>query len=339
MTTTDDANGWGSMDPAAVPPGFEDEGGWGDPVQTPESIAAGERLVALAGGDPSVRLASSTPAEEVTLEGSIERHPAGRGLHPAEAIYEPATGRVFRVLDDAPVDAPAENLPAVLAGAVGLAVRDWTNPDEVGPFAGRLRAGIVDYVQGRHVELVAERPEGKRLTTAAAQPELVFLAQSSATLDAIGDAVKAGAKEARDLAGEVLVDLNGERALKGGTVSERVSDQHGGIRVTRTQATETVVDREQVVDVLVASLVDKLEKDGLEDAGELRAYALGMRDGIAALVGLVSPLKWKTTAIDALVQELERRELEPLAIRLDHAQGKKPKGNPSTKVERTAAKA
>ena len=294
--------------------------GWGDeslaaPATQEDADRIGEALVAKA---EELRLAASTPAEVVALEGSIERHPAGSQL------------------------ATRSSLPAVLAGTVGQAVRDWTNPDEVGPFAGSLRAGIVDYVQGRHVELVAQRPEGKRLTTAAAQPELVFLAQSSATLDAIGDAVKAGAKEARDLAGEVLVDLTGERALKGGTVSERVSDQHGGIKVTRTQPTETVVQQEHVLDVLVAHLLDLREHD--EEAGAREQawqgyYARGVREGVAALLELVSPLKWKTTAIDALVQELERRELEPLAIRLDHAQGKKPKGNPSTKVERTPAKA
>lgn len=240
------------------------------------------------------------------------------------------------------VAAPVANLPVVLTSDVALAVRDWTNPDEVVPFASQLRTGIIDHVHDRHLELVKQRPEGKPLTVPLAAPELAFLAQTANTLDAIGDAVKAGAKEARDLAGEVVVDAKGGGdVVRTGTVSAKIADQHGGIKVTRTQATEASVRHDEVVDVLVAHLVGQSSKQ--EDAGAREPvwssyYAQGIRDGIEALLKLTSAPKYKTTALEALEQQLEGAGENALAIRLHSANGRKATGNPRTTVERTEVK-
>lgn len=228
--------------------------------------------------------------------------------------------------------------PMSLPDRVGYDARDaaldWRDPDQARTAAQVTREAVLGQVRvlydaelrGRKARLEAHRTD--KVTSSVVAPELAFLASAATALDALSDAVKAGAVEARSIAGEVVLDVEPEREL--GTATVKVGTEHGTVKATRTQATKPSVQDEAVVDVLVASLAGGLP-EGTEPIVE-GGYARGIRDGIAALLSLTSAPSWKTTALEALQRQLEAADEHDLAIRLGHAYGRVASGKPQTKL-------
>jgi hypothetical protein len=229
------------------------------------------------------------------------------------------------------------HLPAVLAEDVGLAVEDWRDPEVAARFADDVRTRVLEQVRAQYAPLLEARPEG-RVVDATVAPEVSFLASAVTALDALAGAVKAGADEARSIAGEVLSDVKGEK----GTRTLKAADPYGPIVLKRTTGSKMSTRDEDLLDVLVASLVGAAEDE--DDAAARNPvwavyYARGLRDGLAALLSLTSSPSWKSTALDALAKQLEEREEHALAIRLQHAYGRVDSGSPRITVERTEVKA
>lgn len=220
-------------------------------------------------------------------------------------------------------------LPAVLAEDVGLAVEDWRDPTVARTFAADLRGRLLDNLREQYATIRAARPDG-RVVEATLAPELSFCTSATVALDALTDALKAGSAEARAIAGEVLLDLP-KTADERKTATVKTADVYGPLVVKRTQATKVSARAEEVVDVVVASLVGGL---GAGSPHAPQAYAEGARQGIAGILSLTAAPTWKTTALDALAGQLEEGGEHDLAIRLGHAYGRVPQGEPKVTLER-----
>lgn len=229
-----------------------------------------------------------------------------------------------------------EQLPAVLARDTGRALADWRDPDLVTKAVGDVRRRVLEEVRGQYGQVLTGRPEG-RVTEATVAPELAFLTSAHYALAQLADAIKAGADEARQIAGEVLVDVSGDERKR---ATVKVADVYGGIVAKREVPSEVSVRQDDVLDVLVASLLAEWAVTDTGAAGnpEATAYARGARDALAALLPLTSPPKWKSTALDALTRKLEEAGEDALALRLSHAYGRVSKGNPRVTLEREEAK-
>jgi hypothetical protein len=115
----------------------------------------------------------------------------------------------------------------------------------------------------------------------------------------------------------------------------RLADGHGwDLKVTRTQPTEVSVELAEVQDVLTAWCVSRYDTRGNEAA----TYAEGVREGMNALLGVLTKPDVRTTALDALVRTMEGAGEEALALRLRHAYGRKAKGEPRVDLKREAPK-
>lgn len=191
-----------------------------------------------------------------------------------------------------------------------------------------------------------ERLEGEEPTSESdVRLEAVGLANDADVLAALGGAFTAGAKEARDVAGDLLDEIPG----RGGKprASLKVGDGDGfALVVTRAAARkELSVDGEEVDDVMVAYLLEVAAArtragDGPLELGILPAktYAAGVRDGIEQLRAVLAAPKFKVTALDALVTALENLEDDTLAKRLRKAYAQVEVGEQTTKLERKPVK-
>lgn len=176
-------------------------------------------------------------------------------------------------------------------------------------------------------------------TTSDVQPELLLLSDMHSTLTGVGRAFADAAKSTTQIASDVVLDVKHERAetieQQGGTASVRVGGHQGSVKVTTTQATKPFAETDQIVDVLIADLLADVDVTGIERPDEhVSLYAKGARDAIAGLLGLVSPLSWKTSALDVWQRALQTRNEEALASRLAAAYGRRPVGSLNTKIER-----
>lgn len=215
-------------------------------------------------------------------------------------------------------------------GLVGLfAVRD---PNVIREGSARIADSLVDYVRS-----IATRARGDRAEVVAHKSELreeaTTLADAAELCRAIAHAFTKAADEAVVLAGDLVASLplRGETAPK----SFRVGDGHGLDLVVKVeQGSELKVDVDEVVEVIVANLVD----DGDDLPGPvLAAYARGLRGGIAAFRELLSSSPtFRSTALDGLVSRLEDAREDDLAKRLAKAYRKAPKGEAKPKIERVA---
>lgn len=241
------------------------------------------------------------------------------------------------VVDDEPEPITAElAVIAQLADDSAQAVALFRDPDAVRTLTRELGASLVERVQLLGADAKSRRVDGK-VTQAVVAGEVQVLADAFDTLTAVSNAVKRGATEAQALLGDVVAEVVPEKA-DAGTGSIKVGDGHGAdVKVTRTQGTKVEAQSDTIVDVLVSKLLTDAAGGGeLTDA---KAYAAGAREAIAALLELMSPPGWKTTALDALAKQLEDAQDFDNAIRLGHAYGRVAQGDPKTKVERVQRKA
>ena len=118
----------------------------------------------------------------------------------------------------------------------------------------------------------------------------------------------------------------------------KVGDGQGfELTVKRARPSSLSVTHEEVDEVIVARLVEEAGKPGTLplDALPVKSYAEGARDALAALRGvLASSPSYRSTALDALVTDLENAEEADLASRLRKAYGKVARGEPTVTLER-----
>jgi hypothetical protein len=187
------------------------------------------------------------------------------------------------------------------------------------------------YVAARTPRVAKHGPDRQPSEIEVAE-ELRTMADARDTLTAIAKAVTTGADEARAITAEVLAEVApDERKAK----TVRLADGHGwDLKVTRSQPTKVEVRLEEVQDVLVAWSVSRYDTRGNEAA----TYAEGVRAGMAVLLSVLASPSVKTTALDALVREVEGAGEEALALRLRHAYGRKSTGEPRVEIKREPPK-
>ncbi len=208
------------------------------------------------------------------------------------------------------------------------------NPDAVLALATDVRRRVLASVRALYQGVRGERRLG-RLTEAHVAPELVFLAGAADALDALADAIRAGAQEARAIAGDVIADVKlaeqGDTRI--GTVSLKVGAPDGSvISAKRTQPSKLQVNDDAIVDVLAAACVARRLAFGTMPH-VVETHVRGLREGLAQLQTLAS-LSWRTSALDHLATQLEQADEHDLAIRLRHAYGRKPHGDPKVELKR-----
>lgn len=260
-----------------------------------------------------------------------------------EGPAQPVTPTVLPLAFDGPEGA-RQHLPAIIAGDGAEAVRWFRDPDAVRTLSREAGKALLAQVRQLATDARGRRAEG-RPTAAVLAPELTLMADAHDTLVAIQGVFGDAAKEARAIAGEVAHELADDP--RRGTTSVRVGSATGeDVKVTRTQPTKMQVREGDVVDVIVASLLDTFESSGIteEEADQYAlgawsvAYARGARDAIALYRELAATHTFKSTALDDFGRRLEAAEQDALAIRLGHAYGRVSHGNAQVKIERVPAK-
>lgn len=260
--------------------------------------------------------------------------------------FDPATGEVIDATP-APVDPFPETVSVVvLDGPTELAALGIRSVDgaqgNVVKYARELGEALTARVRERYgiarkMRHVRTTDDGVELPPFEGEVtgELQALADMAEVLAALGKAFTAASGEAKALAGEVVAEVHYERNVEttGGSASIRVGSRGGTVKVTTTQPTEAFVDQDEVVDVMVADLVGTVA--GQLSKARVEGYAQGARDAVPALLGLMSPPAWKTTALGALVTNLQQRGERDLSERLARSYGRRPKGNAQVKIDRT----
>ncbi len=226
---------------------------------------------------------------------------------------------------------PSAEVAVQVDTAAHDALLTLTNPDTVLAVATDARRRVLGTVRDLYERIRSARRPG-RLTEAHIAPELVFLAGAADALDALADAIRAGAQEARSIAGDVIADVKlaeqGDTRI--GSVSLKVGVPDGSvISAKRTQPSKLDVNANAILDVLVPYKLVSAAANGYEPI----AYATAFRDGCAHLMRLAS-LSWRTSALDHLATQLEQADEHDLAIRLRHAYGRKPHGDPKIELKR-----
>ena len=240
--------------------------------------------------------------------------------------------------DQQPVENERRDVVALIADDSGRAVALFRDPDEVQRMSKALGEALVEQVRTVANEAKAPRlakhgPKHKPTEVTVAE-ELRTLADARDTLTAVARAITTGAEEARALAGEVLAEVApDERKAK----TIRLADGHGwDLKVVRSNPTEAVVELDQIQDVLAAWGLEQHAKDKGEHF--TLGFARGQRYAMEALLSVLTKPGVKTTALDALVRELEGAGQEDLALRLSHAYGRRSTGEPRIEMKREAPK-
>jgi BMFP domain-containing protein YqiC len=265
--------------------------------------------------EAAIRKALNTPLSDDVLAG----RPAGDGI----------------LLREVP------HLPARLADDGYAAVQWFRDPDAVQTLARDAQGALLARISELAAQAHAARAEGMP-TPAILAPELNLLGDAHDTLDAIRGVFAAGAKHAKMLAGEVAHELADDP--RRGTTTVKVGDAHGtDLKVTRTQPTDVRVDEDDLVDVFVGLLCHRFAAEQRagssgDSTDAIRGFAQGARAMVTLYRTHASAHKFKTSTLDALTRELEGEGQDDLAIRLGHAYGRVPNGDPQVKIERAARK-
>jgi hypothetical protein len=262
--------------------------------------------------------------------------PSGEdGPDPAEGVDDAGSGPATPAVRIETLDA-VDRLDEIL-DTLGA------SPTDLAITARTMRDGILDVVRAR-IDRRHKARKGEEATTTRVRAEANGAADDADVLRAFGDAFLAGAKESTQVLGELLDELPG----RGGKARQsfKVADAHGlELSVTRSSRTETSVNDEEVVDVLVAYLLATAPaRDVALETHPSKVYAAGVRRGIERFVDLLSSPKFKVTALDGFVTMLEalpsaeegvvNPQGEELAVRLSKAYGRRTVGEPTIKVER-----
>lgn len=181
--------------------------------------------------------------------------------------------------------------------------------------------------------------------------ELVGAAHDAEVLDALAGVFTAGAKEAKGVVGDTLDELphRGGKPRASAKVGE---DDSFELKITRTGASKLSTKDEDLDDVLVGIVLAGAEKIHASESdkdtpsdplamGRMPAvtFAAGVRSGISVLRSLLGATPgYKSTALDALVAQVEGWDEDELAKRLRASYGKVPTGEPSIKIEHVELK-
>lgn len=281
-------------------------------------------------------------------------------LAPAIADDESATDPVVDAAAEAEAAAPAVGAPdgatetglvsyesAVSTTDVAAMLDALADDTQRRTLVGRGRDATVHAVRTRAGARAEHRPE-KIVDATDLRAEIVGAADDAETLAALASIFAEGAKEARQIGGELLDEL----PKRGGKAraSAKVGDGHGyELTLKRARTSALSVDHDAVDDVLVAWLLKVAEveqrlavEEGKADDGPLalktlpaKLYASGLRDGIAMLRGILSSSPdYKSTELDRIRTTLEDRNEDDLAKRLRDAYAKVEKGEPRVTLER-----
>lgn len=249
-----------------------------------------------------------------------------------------------------------EVTPALLVDADAL-LDDLAAHDDRARLAGALTDTLLAAVRGRSDRRRTDRLlrlQGGRVESVSdLRRELVGVAADADVMRGIAAVFTAGAKEADQIAGDLLTELP-PRTVKGvekPPASAKVGDGEGfELKVSRAVPTESFADLGAIVDVLVSWSVHVAEVATKADPeagplalGKLPAvtYAAGLREGIEQLRSvLAASPPVKSTALDALVVALESADLEELAKRLRKLYGRRERasGEATVKIDRTPIK-
>lgn len=249
---------------------------------------------------------------------------------------------VIEVIDPAPTGdlSLMEQLPLDLAEDGWAAVQWFRDPDAVQTLARDAQGALLARLSELAAEARARRPEGPP-TASVLAPELNLLGDAIDTLTAVQGIFGAGVKHAKVLVGEVAHELADDP--RQGTTTVRVGDSHGtDLKVTRTQPTKPRIDEADLVDVFVALLCGRFaaaqRAAGEDSTDTIRGFAQGARAAIELYRQQAAAHTFKTSSLDDLTRELEGEGQDALAIRLGHAYGRVPEGDPTVKVERAQRK-
>jgi hypothetical protein len=263
--------------------------------------------------------------------------------------FDPATGEPLDVVDAEVVDEPdalsggleqeRAVMPTLFASQGARAVALFRDPEAVAHLTHDATRSLLHRIEGLAAAAREARPEGTP-TASTLQPELTLMADAAETLGAIERVFHAGAVRSKQILGEVVHELADDP--RKGSTSVRVGDAHGtDLKVTRTQPTEVRVDEPEVLEVLVASVLGRMDLAGIAKGERAKAAlvaGVAVRDALASYRAVAAAHSFKTTALEAYTRRLEAEDAHSLAIRMGHAFGRVPKGEPQVKTERVAPK-
>lgn len=245
--------------------------------------------------------------------------------------------------DDGPVEDPAflaaqearrHAIPVDLAGAelvpvVSADLLRLSDPHALADIVRGLRSELKARLYAIAQDAKRERGSTGRPSASWLVPEATAFASAREVLDSLSGVLGEMRKLADGLAVDAMTDVLGE-----GRRMVRVATPDGGeVEVTNSPRTETSVNEVEVLDILGTHLSAKVGNDPSVPAEDLVAYTSGVRDGIAALRGLLGASPgWKVTALAQLVKELQGAGEGDLASRLDSAFARVEKGEPTPKV-------
>lgn len=279
--------------------------------------------------------------DRVADEGRIETLESSATRWDAQADEIDALETAAAMAEEtAPSTAELLKRHAVEVGEIdGLLDRYGPNPTGLLETARQTRDRVIDSLTRRAKARRDKRPQIVKSATDLRR-EASGLADDADVLAALGGALVAGAEEARLSLGELMLDLpDGNRRR-----TMRVGDGHGTeLVVKREPRTELSAQTTEIVDVLVAQYAGQVSAGAATDnvtAEVARERLAAYREGMHALLALLSSrLSWKSTALDALVVELEQAEEDDLARRLRKAYARVEKGDPRVSYNREQPKA
>ena len=242
--------------------------------------------------------------------------------------FDPATGEL---LDPDPILVDPVDVPAPTGLDPGALI--ISPPADVSTFARDLKDALHSRLTA-HAEALYAGRHGKDAapTPADVQVEIVALNSAREALEAVGKAFTATAATAREYLQDIVLDVRGDEVdREGGSRSVKVGSPIGAVKVTVTGPTETSVDEDTVIDVLVGEAV-QAALAGDPDAEPARLAAQAARVAIAGYREVSSPPKWKITALAALQRRLEGAGRAAVAQKLAGAVGRARKGALRTAV-------
>lgn len=206
------------------------------------------------------------------------------------------------------------------------------DPGALAAFTRAVRDRVTEVVRSRADDRkAAHRPDVVE-DRSDLRLELVGAADDSEVLERLASSFTEGAKVAKGIAGDLILELpqRGARPIR----TVKVGDGHGSeLSVNVSVPTEAYAELDTIVDILATA---EIAGSGTEPWGDgPTTYAAGVRQGMAALLEVLASPKVKTTALDSIRTNLEGRGEDALAKRLKAAYGRRDRDvDPTVKIER-----